>query len=370
MTKLMTSRNVLLAALFCMGAALAGCGESTATGDAKKTTGDGGSSTTADGGTTGDAAGCAKFHDDVKKCYGESSKEYANASNIKDDSICRAQIANFRCPTGGGADGGGTTNPSPTDGGGATDTGGGGADGGGGGSVPCPNALTCANKCPQNDQNCIVNCINADGPTCGQCIQEYQTCVQQNGCVTGQNVDQQCAQTKCGAQLEKCFPAGGGGGGGSTQDQCIQEKCGDKIAACVQGASAACPNLPQCAQGCGNDNACFEKCVKDGGPACEACVAEVNKCVEASGCVQGGGGSGFCAPPCNNPSTQQQMNKCPDGKTVCVGIQGGTQAYCVPEQALRGQPLPPAADGETGGKCDAAIKCKDANSACLAAQGG
>lgn len=73
------------------------------------------------------------------------------------------------------------------------------------GKVRCPNLNACAAACPDGDSSCIQNCVQSEGPSCGRCIQAYQRCVQDSGCLVNQEVDDKCAFDKCEKYFGTCF---------------------------------------------------------------------------------------------------------------------------------------------------------------------
>ena len=143
---------------------------------------------------------------------------------------------------------------------------GGGQGGAGGGMVPelaCVQIIECQNACPQGDQACIQRCID-DGS--GEAQRQYDAlfgCLQRE-CAQAPDINA-CAVDRCNAEYSECL--------------------GMPVAPPPQG-DATCASFFDCADMCGDDDACVQACVDALSPQAFQALQTMYGCFDTQGCVQ------------------------------------------------------------------------------------
>ncbi|MCG3172264.1 MAG: hypothetical protein GMKNLPBB_00412 [Myxococcota bacterium] len=78
--------------------------------------------------------------------------------------------------------------------------------------IPCSQLSICLLACGRTDRGCADTCLkNAVTGDCKACISSYETCLNQNGCLSGGRVKDECAISKCGEDSKACFNDAGAG---------------------------------------------------------------------------------------------------------------------------------------------------------------
>ena len=164
--------------------------------------------------------------------------------------------------------------------------------------VPCGRDAGCFDAAPADD-SCEGKCgVHVDGAVCncdaacaalGDCCDDYTEV-----CDDGGPDEPVCGDGVCevGETPQSCAGDCGGGGGGGGDDallDCLAETCGAEVDAC--SADPECAEALACLSGCEvGDSGCAFECAQLGGFGGAAIGLAL--CVQASGCLDAGGG--FC----------------------------------------------------------------------------
>ncbi|MFN3198740.1 MAG: hypothetical protein ACE366_10075 [Bradymonadia bacterium] len=249
--------------------------------------------------------------DCVDGCASGFSCDEASGACVLDEAAAGGAGGGAGAPVGGGMGpiGGGAGGEGGE--GGMGPVGGGGVGGEGGGEPPPPGELSCLEvvqcqeACGQNDEACLVDCVEQGSQ---QAQSQYITAVQ---CIEANNGD----QAACQAEIQACV----GGGGGNPPP------AGDDL---------SCSEMLTCFQGCGqNDQACLQDCFQRSTPQAQQLYNSIAQCIEANGgnqeacqneiqaCFGDNGGGGGNPPPGDDLSCNEMLGcfqSCGQNDQACL----------------------------------------------------